>query len=162
MKNAIFSLKRSALGLAGAFASRSSGGQQQNYGPAYSYNTAPALTTAYPATPYYNSQSYGPPQTYAPPQPAYVAPQQPAYVPQPYGPPPSPFAPINAALSWKSGLVNNFARGVSSSISNTASLVGFPSPNQIQPAYSYGAPPPVAAQLGPVPNKPVYVVCDHN
>lgn len=135
------------MGLAGsAFGGKSflGGGNQisQGYGPSYGYNSYGYNSAPTTAT-YYTSQTYVP-QTYSPPQ--YVQP------PPVYGPPQPVFNPINSALAWKAGLANNLA-----------SSIGFSGQNQIQaaPAYSYGAPPPVAvAQVAPVP-KP-YVACDNN
>ncbi|XP_055326675.1 uncharacterized protein LOC129580359 [Sitodiplosis mosellana] len=156
-----------ALGLAGAAISAKSalgggfnGGSNQitqGYGSAYGYgNSGPSLTTAYPSPSYITSQTYVPPQTYAPPpppQPAYV--QQQAYVAAPQ---PSFTGPINSALAWKAGIANNFVSGISSGFSNSV--------QQPVVGYSYGAPPPPPPQPiagGPLPNKPVYVVCDsHN
>lgn len=152
------------------------GGNQlsQGYGPSYGYNSygsnsygpnsygsnsyGSVPTTAYPSATYYTSQTYSPQnyvpqQTYAPPQPSYVQPQ-PSYVQPPayaYGAPPRPSFnnPINGVLAWKAGLASNFGNAI-----------GFNSQNQIQaaPTYAYGAPP---VPSGPVPNKPLYVVCDN-
>lgn len=166
----------------GLFGGGSSSG---GYGQSYGYNSGPTtLTTSYPTT-YYASQTYVPqqPQTYGPPpQPTYVQPQ-PTYVSAPapsYGPPQS-YAPpqsygqqqsfggpIGAALSWKAGIVS----GITSGISSKASQFGFPSHQQAvapAPSYaynSYSAEVPsvqyeAVAQPAPVPNKPVYVICDN-
>lgn len=178
----------SALGLAGAaFSGRSAFGGgvsnqiPQSYGPAYGYgNAGPSLTTAYPTPTYVTSQTYVPQPTYSTlPQPAAygVAPQA------------SFTSPINSALAWKAGLANNLVNGISSGFNGISNGIssgfsgvssgissgfngvggGFVSAVQ-QPVvgYSYGAPPPPPPPApqpiagGPLPNKPVYVVCDNN
>lgn len=179
----------SALGLAGAAVAAKSavggvfgGGSNQisqGYGPSYGYNSGgynsvgyssgPSLTTSYPSPTYVTSQAYVPPQTYAPPQPAYV--QQSAYVQQPpsyVSAPQSSFGnPISSALAWKAGIANNLVGGISSGFNGISNGLsgGFANSVQQPIGYSYGAPPPPpppSAVGGPVPNKPVYVVCDNN
>lgn len=149
------------MGLAGAaFSGRSAFGGgvsnqiPQSYGPAYGYgNMGPSLTTAYPAPTYVTSQTYVPPPTYSTlPQPAAygVAPQA------------SFTGPLNSALAWKAGIANNFANGIGNGFNGISS--GFSAVQQPVVGYSYGAPPPPPQPIagGPVPNKPVYVVCDNN
>lgn len=165
-------------GLSGIFNGNS--GSQQVYGPAYSYGAAPTVSTALPSPTYYTSQTYVPPQTYAPPPPPPPPQQQPHVV---YGVPQQPqppFNPISAAIQWKTGVVSGLTNGITSGFGNAASIIGL-APPAVAPAYSYAAPAysslqvgsvaqaapvappqPIAAPIGPVPNKPVYVVCDSN
>lgn len=161
------------------------GGPQPYGGPSYSYGNVPTSVQAAPS--YYPSQNYVPQQVQQvqPVQqiPVQQLPVQQIQTVQPvYGQPSG--GPFSAALAWKSGIVS----GITNSLSN--GIIGLRPPVAAAPAYSYSyapavsapiaapsytdipvapiAPaaqqvaPPQAAQVGPVANKPVYVVCDNN
>lgn len=132
------------------------------------------------------------PQTYAvpppPPPPQVVQPQVVYGVPQ-HQPQASYGNPISNAIAWKQGVVTGITNSISGGFGNAASFLTPPAPQA--PAYSYGAQisapvpqyqygpvaqvaqqvgpvgpvehvGPVGPVVGPVPNKPVFVVCDNN
>lgn len=166
------------------------GGAQppQPYGPSYNYGNVPTTVQAAPPS-YYPSQAYVPQQVQQVPvqqvqSVQHIQPvQQPIYGQPIYGQ--SSGGPLSAAIAWKSGLVS----GITNSLSNgfggqfRSPIAAAPpaytyqqypavvSAPLAQPAYSESvqvAPIAPAAQIAPsqiqqpVPNKPLYVVCDNN